>query len=236
MARPVFILLLTDREGFWARVRAREVPWVSVLGLIAFIVVACALYGAALAGWRSPRLALYVALKLPLLFLGTTTIVSVFNWMMAALLGSGLSFRDTVTVVFASMTLTAWILLSLLPAAIFFTVTGVADEGTANELQFAHNSILVTHVAILGLAGMGGNVALFRGLRQIVRPGCSPVSLLLLWVAAFGFVGCQLSWIFRPFVGSPFFPVAFMRADALDRNFYEFVFMEVIPFLLTGGK
>ncbi len=54
------------------------------------------------------------------------------------------------------------------------------------------------------------------------------------WLASYAFVGCQLSWILRPFVGSPFFPVEFLRPDALDRNFYEFVFTEVLPFLLAG--
>jgi len=51
----------------------------------------------------------------------------------------------------------------------------------------------------------------------------------------FAFVGCQMSWILRPFVGSPFYPVVFMRAECLQRNFYEFVFAEVLPYLLTGG-
>jgi hypothetical protein len=49
------------------------------------------------------------------------------------------------------------------------------------------------------------------------------------------FVGCQTSWSLRPFVGSPFYPVVFLRPDALQRNFYEFVFGEVLPFIITGG-
>ncbi len=216
--------------------QAGDLQWKDLLGLIAFVCFACALYGAVLAGWRSPRLSVYVAIKLPILFLGTTAIVAIFNWMIATALGSGLSFKSTVFSVFASMTIGCWILLSLIPVALFFLVSGISSSGTATELQYAHNSILMTHIFILGLAGIAGNAALLEGLRRLVAPRCPATSLFLAWLGAFAFVGCQLSWILRPFIGSPFFPVAFMRPDALNRNFYEFVFTEVLPFLLTGGK
>jgi len=216
--------------------QAQEMKWRDLFSLIVFVCFACALYGAVLAGWRSPRLSVYVAIKLPILFLGTTAIVAIFNWMIATALGSGLSFKSTVFAVFASMTIGCWILLSLIPVTLFFLVSGVSYSGTTTELQFAHNSILMIHILILSLAGIAGNAALLQGLRRLVAPRCPATSLFLSWLAAFAFVGCQLSWILRPFIGSPFFPVAFMRPDALDRNFYEFVFTEVLPFLLTGGK
>jgi len=87
--------------------RAQELRWADLPGLAGFIVMACAVYGAVLAGWRSPRLVLYVAVKLPLLFLGTTSLVAGFNWMTAGILGSGLSFKQTVFAVFAAMTISA---------------------------------------------------------------------------------------------------------------------------------
>jgi len=234
LALPV--LVLKDRAAFWERVRTQELHWSDLLGLAAFIVISCVVYGAVLAGWRSPQLVLYVAVKLPLLFLGTTTLVAGFNWMTASLLGSGLSFKSTVFVVFAAMTISGWILLSLAPVALFFLLSGVPVVGSHDVLRTAHNSILVTHIIILSLAGFGGNMALLKGLRRVVRPRCPVGSLFASWVLAFAFVGCQMSWILRPFVGSPFYPVAWIRPDCLDRNFYEFVFREVLPYLLTGAK
>ena len=191
------MVLLRDRDAFWRRLQAHDLRWRELLGLIAFVALACALYGAVLAGWRSPQLAGYVACKLPLLFLGTTLLVAVFNWMTAAGLGSGLSFKSTVFTVVAAMTIGGWILLALVPVALFFLATGVPYAGTPAELRYAHNSILMTHVALLALAGILGNAALLQGLRRIVPPRCP---------------------------------------DAFDRNFYEFVFTEVLPFLLTGGS
>ena len=230
------IVMLRNRDTFWTRVQKQDLRWRELLGLAAFVCLACALYGSVLAGWRSPRLSAYVALKLPALFLGTTAIVAVFNWMASILLGAGLSFKSMVFTVFASMAIGGWILLALVPVSLFFLLSGVPGTGTNSELQFAHNSILMTHILVLALAGVGGNIALLQGLRRVARPQCPVSSLFLVWLAAFAFVGCQLSWILRPFVGSPFFPVAFLRPDCLERNFYEFVFTEVIPFLATGGK
>ena len=233
---PLPLILLTDRDAFWTRMQAQDLRWKEILGLVLFVCLACALYGAVLAGWRSPLLSLYVAVKLPALFLGATALVAIFNWMIASILGSGLSFKSSVFTVFAAMTIGCWILLGLVPVSLFFLLSGVSYSGTHTELQIAHNTILMTHISILALAGIGGNAALLQGLRRIVRPRCPATSLFFTWLAAFAFVGCQLSWILRPFIGSPFFPIEFLRPDALDRNFYEFVFTEVLPFLLTGGK
>lgn len=230
------IILLRNRDAFWDAVHARELSWRDLLSLALFVVLACGLYGAVLAGWRSPRLSAYVAIKLPVLFLGTTAIVAVFNWMTASILSSGLSFRSTVFVVLASMTIGCWILLSLVPVALFFLLSGVSYAGTHDALRFSHNLILMTHIFILAIAGVAGNTSLLRGLRRVVSERCPVHALFMFWLTAFAFVGCQLSWILRPFVGSPFYPVAFMRPDCLDRNFYEFVFTEVLPFLVTGGR
>lgn len=230
------ITLLRNRDAFWDAVREHRLGWTDFLSLALFVVFACGLYGAVLAGWRSPRLSAYVAIKLPVLFLGTTAIVAVFNWMTASMLGAGLSFRSTVFVVLASMTIGCWILISLVPVALFFLLSGVSYAGTHDELRYSHNLILMTHIFILAIAGVVGNASLFKGLRRVVSERCPVHVLFTFWLTVFAFVGCQLSWILRPFVGSPFYPVAFMRPDCLDRNFYEFVFTEVLPFLVTGGR
>ncbi|MBM4148477.1 MAG: hypothetical protein FJ224_05485 [Lentisphaerae bacterium] len=229
-------ILLRDRGAFWARFSAGQGAWRDISGLLLFVAGVTGIYGAVMAGWRSPVLSVYVAVKLPLLFLGTAAIVAVFNWMTAGVLGSGLSFRATVLIVLSALTVGCWILLGLLPVVLLFLLSGVPVSGAPDELRYAHNMMLMTHIATLAMAGVAGNKALLGGLRKAVCPGTPVNALFLLWMGAFAFVGCQMSWMLRPFVGSPFYPVAFMRADCLDRNFYEFVFGEVVPFLLTGKR
>ena len=74
-----------------------------------------------------------------------------------------------------------------------------------------------------------------RGLRELCRPGTPIGWLHASWLASNAFVGCQFAWILRPFLGSPNYPVVFLRSDALEGNFYEFVLVTIIWKRLIGG-
>jgi hypothetical protein len=52
--------------------------------------------------------------------------------------------------------------------------------------------------------------------------------VLFAWLAGNLFLGSQLSWILRPFIGQPSLPVEFFRTTALHGNFYENVFRAVL--------
>ena len=56
--------------------------------------------------------------------------------------------------------------------------------------------------------------------RQQAAPGERPASMTLLyvWILLFGFVGTQLAWTLRPFIGSPGEPFQVFRE--IDGNFY----------------
>jgi hypothetical protein len=94
----VLTMLLRGDSGFWDRVRSRGRLGPLLAQLLLFVIAASAVYGAAMAGWRSPRLAMFVAIKLPLLLICTTGLVMILNWMFASILKSGLSFLQVVTV------------------------------------------------------------------------------------------------------------------------------------------
>jgi hypothetical protein len=160
----------------------------------------------------------------------------VLNWILATLLRSGLAFRRVVAATYGAMAVASWILLGLLPIAALFTYTAAPSGGTPAEQQMTHHCLLLTQVAVIAAAGLSGNAALRGGLGRIVSPGCSTAHLHWSWVGAFALVGCQLSWIPRPFFGSPFLPTEFLRADALERNFFEVVLLKMIPYVLTGGR
>lgn len=226
------LLLLRDGDAFRARLREGRVGAGGIAQLALFVCLACAVYGAALAGWRSPRLALYVAAKLPLVFLGSTLVVAGCNAVAAALLRTGLGLRDVLAAVFGAMALAGWILLALAPVALFLVTAACPDAGPDETLRRAHNAMLLVHCAVLALAGLAGVASLWAALRRMVPSARSAASLAAVWIGAYAFVGTQLGWMLRPFVGSPFYDVVFLRPDALDRNFYEFVFGEVLPFLL----
>ncbi|OGV66987.1 MAG: hypothetical protein A2283_07390 [Lentisphaerae bacterium RIFOXYA12_FULL_48_11] len=234
MENPL-IMLLKSRNLFWDRISSKHDIGSTVLYLLLFITVSSAAYGAVLAGWRSPLLSFYVAIKMPILLLGTTTLVMLLNWIFAGMTGSGLSFKQVVAITYGAMGVTCWILLSLTPVTALFTFS-VASGGTHAEQQLTHNYLLMAHIILIAFAGIAGNCALKQGLDKTILHGCSARKIYWSWIASFTIVGCQLSWILRPFIGSPFYAIEFMRPDALKRNFFEFIYTDVLPYIIKGGS
>ncbi len=202
---------------------------------IAFVALATGVYGAVLAAWRSPRMAAYVAAKLPAVFIGTTFTVSVFCWMAGLAAGAELRYREVLGAVFSAMSVAGGIMLALAPVTLFFILSGAPDCGTRDELRFTHACLMLVHVAVLGGAGVVGNVALVGSLRRRVPANCRLPLMLILWLMSFALVGCQFGWMMRPIVGSPNISVEFLRADALDSNFLESLFGQIIPNFINKG-
>lgn len=198
-------------------------------------MVAAAVYGAVLAAWRSPLMAAYVAAKLPVVFVVSTLVVSVFCWMAGLATGADLRYGEVLDFVFAAMAIAGSILLALAPVVFFFIVTGAPDTGTRDELRFAHAGMMLAHILVFAVAGVVGNCVLYRTLKRRVPAGCNLALLMALWLAAFAVVGCQLGWMMRPLVGSPNIAVEFLRSDALDSNFLESLFNQIIPHLIRKG-
>ena len=206
-----------------------------LLAQIAFVALATGVYGAVLAAWRSPRMAAYVAVKLPAVFVGTTFTVSVFCWMSGLAAGAELRYCEVLGAVFAAMSVAGAILLALAPVVLFFILSGVPDVGGRDALRFTHACLMLVHIAVMGGAGVVGNIALVRSLRRRVPPHCRLSLMLVLWLLAFALVGCQFGWMMRPIVGSPNIVVEFLRADALDSNFLESLFGQIIPHFINKG-
>jgi hypothetical protein len=67
-------------------------------------------------------------------------------------------------------------------------------------------------------------VRLFQLLAQLGGSRAVALRVQFAWLAGNFFLGSQLSWILRPFIGSPVLPVEFFRNEALKGNFFEAVF------------
>jgi hypothetical protein len=84
--------------------------------------------------------------------------------------------------------------------------------------------ILLTFVVIIAFAGVTANLRLLQLLEHFAkRPGVA-FGVLFAWLVGNLFFGTQLSWILRPFIGSPGLQVEFLRANAFKGNFYESFF------------
>lgn len=202
---------------------------------VLIVVLSTAAYGAVLAAWRSPLMAAYVAVKLPVVFVATTLVVSAFCWAAGLLCRAGLRYREVLGAVFSAMAVAGSILLALSPVVLYFVFSGAPDGGTREEMRFAHATMMMVHILVLACAGATGNLVLCRALRRRVPPACRLAPMVALWIASFAVVGCQLGWIMRPLVGSPNIAVEFLRSDALDSNFLESLFRQIIPHIISKG-
>ena len=149
--------------------------------------------------------------------------------------GTELRYREVLGAAFAAMSVAGAILLALAPVVLFFIFSGAPDAGGRDALRFTHACLMLVHIAVMGGAGVVGNIALVRSLRQRVPPRCRLSLMLALWLLAFALVGCQFGWIMRPIVGSPNIAVEFLRADAIDSNFLESLFKQIIPNFINKG-
>jgi hypothetical protein len=202
---------------------------------VLIVVLSTAAYGAVLAAWRSPLMAAYVAVKLPVVFVATTLVVSAFCWAAGLLCRAGLRYHEVLGAVFSAMAVAGLILLALSPVVLYFVFSGAPDAGTREEMRFAHATMMMVHILVLACAGATGNLVLCRALRRRVPPACRLAPMVALWIASFAVVGCQLGWIMRPLVGSPNIAVEFLRSDALDSNFLESLFRQIIPHIISKG-
>lgn len=191
---------------------------------VVVIIVGAGLYGAAMGWWRSPMQALYTGIKLPLIILLTAAGNAMLNAMLAPLLGLNIPFRQSFMAVLMSFTISAAILGSFAPLVAFLIWNTPPMSPDIRIDIGAYNFILLVFVVVVAFGGNAGNLRLLQLLRQLAKSPGVAFRVLFAWMAGNLFVGAQLSWILRPFVGSPGLPVQFLRPDAFKGNFYESIF------------
>ncbi|MCY3024322.1 MAG: hypothetical protein NTW87_35545 [Planctomycetota bacterium] len=172
------------------------------------IVVLCGCaYGAVMAGYHGfggdrLQMVLYGALKVPLLFLATMVLAVPCFYVTNLLLGVGDDFEAVWRGLTDYQLLVALQLAALAPVTVFVNLSN-GDYRTAQAW-----SALMFAVAAWNAR---------RALRACYRPLIArhPAHRLLsrVWFVLYAFVGIQMGWDLRPFVGHPTMPVQFLRDD-----------------------
>jgi hypothetical protein len=187
------------------------------------------IYGAVLGSWHGRQLALYVAVKIPLLMLSTAAITTLFNWIAAALLGLRMRLRQTFALTLVPLAVASVVAASLAPVAWFFTHSLPDPSPTQRTL---HNLLYLMHTFLIACGGVAGTTMLRRVLIEVCRDDARlALTIRFAWVIAYAFVGGEIAWALRPFVGSVYLPVVFLRQDALRGNVYEFILTDILPYL-----
>ena len=164
--------------------------------------------------------------KVPVLFVFSLFVCFPSLYVFSTLLGSRLSFRATLNLLLAIVTITVAVLASLGPIVAFFALS-----------TDSYHFMKLLNVAFFGVAGFLGVGALLKALQTLIgstsvanttpQPSSVPPVLtrreelsapqrqvkqvFRIWILIYALVGCQMGWVLRPFLGSPDLPFAWFR-------------------------
>jgi hypothetical protein len=219
--------ILRNRYEFFEEVREGIELRAKMKAMLASSVTFFALYGAVMGSTHSLWQTLSSAVKLPILFLATLLVCVPSLYFFSLLFGSNQSLRQSVTIILTAITVTAVLLLSCAPITLFFLLT-------TSQYQF----FKLLNVVIFSISGLMGVVFLYQGIKVVAGPKAEGASMrkwvLVMWMFVYAFVGSQMAWTIRPFIGAPDAPFELFRQ--LGGNFYANVLRsigEILGFLIV---
>jgi hypothetical protein len=212
------VRLLSDRDVFFQEV-VDGIDLGRKLRHAALTVTALAgFFGLVAGAYSGPAQAVSAAIKLPFLFFATFLVCFPAFFIVQVLVGSRLRLRQVVVLVVGALALTSILLAAFVPITAFFLVTGA-------NYYFQH----LLNIAIAGIAGVFGMYALHDGLSVVCdKRGVYPrkaLTIMRAWAVLFAFVGIQLAWTLRPFLGDRNQP--FQVFGRYQGNFYAAVIYAV---------
>lgn len=197
----------------------------SVLRSLVLVVIGCAGYGLGMGAWRSLEMGVYVAIKLPFCLLATLAINALFSAIVAAFTGSGLSFRETLAMQIRACSVSAVVLGSFAPVGLFLAC--VLPSPPDRPVAHIHGGLMFYHTFMIAVAGVIGLASLRRTLfRHASAPGPARWTMLA-WLGGNLLAGSQIAWFLRPFFGSAYLPVEFLRPDPFSSGFLESLILAI---------
>jgi len=196
-------------------------PLESLSFCIPAILIGCGAYGFTMGLWQGWEMATYVGIKLPLVIFATLVINGMINGMLAIVLGSGIGVRQSLQFLLTGFALMSIILLALSPITFFMALH--APEPSDPEAKQWHSITLLTHTFMIAYAGIVSHRSLLGHVRDFATTPLHGTKTFFVWLAGNLFVGAQISWVMRPFFGSPGLQVQFFRDHPMNGSFYDTV-------------
>ena len=217
-SRGFLTQLLSDRERFFEEVVDGVALRRKLRDGILTVVLLSGFFGLVAGAYSGPAQAVAAAIKLPFLFFATFAVCFPAFFVVQVLVGSRLRLLQVVVLVIAALALTSVLLAAFVPITAFFLVSGA-------NYYFQH----LLNIGLAAVAGLFGMYALHDGLAVVCeRRGVYPrkaLSIMRVWAVLFAFVGVQLAWNLRPFLGDRSQPFQFL--GKYQGNFYTAVIYAV---------
>jgi hypothetical protein len=150
----------------------------------------------------------FAGVKMPLLLLATSVLCLPGFFVLNTLLGLRDDLREALLAILSGQAGLSIALASLAPFTRFWYVSTSGYRGA-----------LLFNAAMFTLATLAGQIVMFRYYRVLIRRHRHHRITLYAWMILYAFVGIQMGWMLRPFVGDPDLPVAFFRAEPFSNAY-----------------
>jgi len=173
-------------------------------------------YGAVMGAFNGtalprPAQITFSSVKMPLLLLATFWLTVPSFFVINTLLGLRSDFAESLKKLIAAQAILTIVLASLSPLTAFWYVS-VPD----------YQDAIIFNAAMLTIASAAAQWSLRRDYRPLITRNPRHRWMLRAWLLIYSFVGIQMGWVLRPFIGDPALPTTFFRKNAFT-NAYAFV-------------
>ena len=196
-------LVLSGQEDLTIVHRARG-RWIAP---IVALISAGMVYGAAMGSFDvitrlNALQMLYSAVKVPLL-LGVTFVLSLpLFFVLNTLLGTRDDFAQVLRSLIVTQAVLTIILASFAPLTLFWYLS-----------WGRYDTAVLFNVVMFGGASLASQVVLKRCYTPLIAANPIHRNLVRVWLVIYAFVGIQMGWVLRPFIGTPGLPVRFLSDE-----------------------
>lgn len=206
-----FFPTLQNREEFFQKITNSEGALRRIGSQYLLVCILSFLYGVVMGSYSGFLQAIAAGAKVCVLFTLALLICFPAFFIIQYMLGSKLKLVQMISIVLSGFVLTTAIMLSFAPIVIIFLLTG-------SNYYF----LQLLHIAIFIFSGVFGMKTVVDALKyscetKNIYPHLGVV-VFRFWVVILAFVGIQLAWNFRPFLGDRGKPFELFRH--YEGNFY----------------
>ncbi|MDX2046478.1 MAG: hypothetical protein SFU87_06810 [Chitinophagaceae bacterium] len=219
--------IFQNREKYFENVSGDNYPGSIIKGQVLLIVLAAFIYGIIMGSYNGAAQALSSGIKLILLIFLTLAICFPSFYIVQLLLGSKMKLRQLIIILLGGFVMLSTILVAFAPIVLFFQLS----NSPYSFLQLLHFFVFI----FAGIWSM-------RTVVETLKMACEKkniypkigLTIFRLWVFILAFVGIQLSWNLRPFIGTREMPFEIFRAST-QTNIYA-TLIGAVGQLLDGGR
>lgn len=174
------------------------------------LAIACGMGYGLVMGFFGGRVAQAVlsAVKVPLLLFATVALSLPSYFILNTLRGLRADFGEVLRALIGSQAALTVVLVSLAP------LTALLYASTNH-----YRAAILFNGLMFGTASLAAQVPLRRSYRPLISRDKRHGGMIRVWLLLYAFVGIQMGWVLRPFIGDPSGPTQFFREGAWDNAY-----------------